>query len=105
MGGSKNKSPAQKEKSQKKSSDKKDDKKKKGKQPESGKAEISVIIDSANAEKYLKNAKAITAYDFARQVGVKISATNAYLLKQLKKGSIKKVGGYSGHYVYQFVTE
>ena len=104
MGGSKNISPAQKEKKQQRGSDTK-----KGKKDSKGdkneKAEISVILNEANAEKIIKNAKIITLYDFARQTGVKISTANEFLQKSLKNGTIKKIGGFSGHHVYQPVSE
>jgi len=104
MGGSKNISPAQKEKKQQRGSDTK-----KGKKDSKGdkneKAEISVILNEANAEKIIKNAKIITLYDFARQTGVKISTANEFLQKSLKNGAIKKIGGFSGHHVYQPVSE
>ena len=104
MGGSKNISPAQKEKKQQRGSDTK-----KGKKDSKGdkneKAEISVILNEANAEKIIKNAKIITLYDFARQTGVKISTANEFLQKSLKNGTIKKIGGFSGHHVYQPISE
>ena len=105
MGGSKNKSPAQKQKSQtdddsKKSGDKKG--KKKGKSEEgSSKAEITVIVNEDQAMKIIKNAKVITVQELARQLGVKISASNAFLKKLSKDGAIKKIGGFSGHHIYQ----
>ena len=104
MGGSKNISPAQKEKKQQRSSDTK-----KGKKDSKGdkneKAEISVILNETDAEKIIKNAKIITLYDFARQTGVKISTANEFLQKSLKNGTIKKIGGFSGHHVYQPISE
>ena len=104
MGGSKNISPAQKEKKQQRGSDTKKGKKdSKGNKNE--KAEISVILNEADAEKIIKNAKIITLYDFARQTGVKISTANEFLQKSLKNGTIKKIGGFSGHHVYQPISE
>lgn len=104
MGGSKNISPAQKEKKQQRSSDAKKGKKdSKGEKNE--KAEISVVLNEVDAEKIIKNAKIITLYDFARQTGVKISTANEFLQKSLKNGAIKKIGGFSGHHVYQPVSE
>ena len=108
MGGSKNKSPAQKEKSQSDGKDKKDGGKKgkKNAKGESGsaKAEITVMLTEEQASKYVKNAKVITAHDLSKHTGVKISAANVYLKQSLQKGSIKKVGGFSGHYIYQPVS-
>jgi small subunit ribosomal protein S25e len=106
MGGSKNKSPAQKEKSQK--DDKKSGDKKKGMKKDrtdgQAKNEISVIVNEEQAKKIIKSAKLITVHDFARQTGTKISAANAFLIKSMKNGDIKRVGGYSGHHVYQPVS-
>ena len=104
MGGSKNISPAQKEKKQQRGSDAKKDKKD-NKGDKNKKAEISVILNETDAEKIIKNAKIITLYDFARQTGVKISTANEFLQKSLKNGTIKKIGGFSGHHVYQPISE
>jgi small subunit ribosomal protein S25e len=105
MGGAKKKSPAQQEKSQtdestKKSGEKKRDKKK-GKEEGSSKAEISVIVNEEQAMKIIKSAKVLTVQELARQLGVKISASNAYLKKLLNDRKVKRVGGFSGHHIYQ----
>lgn len=103
MGGSKKKSPAQQEKSQK--DDKKSGDKKKGMKTDGqAKNEISVIVNEEQAKKIIKSAKLITVHDFARQTGTKISAANAFLIKSMKNGDIKRVGGYSGHHLYQPVS-
>ena len=108
MGGAKKKSPAQQEKSQKDESDKKTGSKKKGKKKDKSegesKKEITVVVDEAQAMKYIKSSKVITVQEFARQTGVKISAANAFLLKLMQKGEVKRVGGYSGHHIYQPVS-
>ncbi len=109
MGGSKNKSPAQKEKSQKEESGKKSGDKKKSKkgsksEGESKKAVISVIVNDENAMKFIKSAKVVTVQELSRQMGVKISAANAYLLKLMQNGSVKRIGGHSGHHIYQPVS-
>ncbi|MYB30852.1 MAG: MarR family transcriptional regulator, partial [Cenarchaeum sp. SB0663_bin_5] len=36
--------------------------------------------------------------------GVKTSAANKYLKDAVTKGTIKRVGGYSGHWLYQVVS-
>ena len=54
MGGSKNKSPAQKEKSQKKDTSKKS---KKAEKKDDSKTKTSVIIDEGKATKYINDAK------------------------------------------------
>jgi len=68
------------------------------------KAEITVALSDKEASKIIQNSKVITVHDLARQTGVKISAANVYLKEALQKGVIKKVGGYSGHYIYQPVS-
>jgi len=68
------------------------------------KAEITVMLNDKEASKIIQNSKVITVHDLARQTGVKISAANTYLKEALQKGVIRKVGGYSGHYIYQPVS-
>jgi len=107
MGGAKKQSPAQADKKQstddaKKSGTKSKKGKKEGKGEEkSAKAEIRVILTDEQAMKVFKGSKVITVQELARQTGVKISTANAYLKKSLLNGTVKKVGGHSGHHVYQ----
>ena len=103
MGGSKNNSPAQKEKLQQH----KDAEQKKGKKSKSddSKTVISVLIDESQALKYIKSAKVITTHDLARYTSVKVSTANSFLQKSLDKGIVKRIGGFSGHHVYQMVSE
>jgi len=88
-----------------KSAGSKDTKKKKDK-GEGGpkKAEIVVKVNEAQALKIIQNSKVVTVQDLARQTGVKISAANAFLKESTTKGIVKKVGGYSGHHLYQAVS-
>ena len=83
----------------------KDTKKKKDK-GEGGpkKAEITVMVNEQQALKIIQNSKVLTVQDLARQTGVKISAANAFLKESTNKGIIKRVGGYSGHHLYQSVS-
>ncbi len=83
----------------------KDSKKKKDK-GESGpkKAEITVMVNEQQAMKIIQNSKVITVQDLARQTGVKISAANAFLKNSAEKGTVKRIGGYSGHHLYQFAS-
>lgn len=110
MGGAKKQSPAQAEKKQSTEAAKKDGKKsKKGKKDDkdegrSPRAEIRVILTDEQAMKILKGSKVITVQDLARQTGVKVSTANAYLKKSLENGTVKRVGGYSGHHIYQPVS-
>ena len=100
MAGAKNQS------STNKSSGSKDSKKSKKDKVEGGikKAEITVMVNEEQAMKIIKNSKVVTVQDLARQTGVKISAANAFLKESTSKGTVKKVGGYSGHHLYQIVS-
>ena len=102
MGGSKNKSPAQKEKSQGKNTEQK--KSKKSEKSNATKITTSVIIDKSKATKYINAAKVITVQDLARLTEVKISEANSFLQKLLKEGTVKRIGGFSGHHLYKSVS-
>ena len=80
-------------------------KKDKGEGGGSPRVEITVTLSEGQAAKALKGARVITVQDLARQTGVKISAANAFLKNASEKGLVKKVGGYSGHHIYQPVSE
>ena len=96
--GTKNKPAAQKDKPQKESKSKSKKDKGEGGQP---KAEIVVSLKENDAAKFLKNTKVFTVQELARQTGVKVSAANKFLRESLQKGTVKRVGGYSGHHIYQ----
>ncbi len=101
MAGTKKVNPATQKKTS--PSGQKDSKKGKKDKGESGpkKAEVTVILNEQEATKIVQHAKVITVHDLARQTGVKVSAANVFLKDALKKGIIEKVGGFSGHYIYQ----
>ncbi|MFB5616270.1 MAG: MarR family transcriptional regulator [Nitrosopumilus sp.] len=101
MAGAKKTTTASKDKS----AGSKDTKKKKDK-GEGGpkKAEITVQVNEQQALKIIQNSKVVTVQDLARQTGVKISAANAFLKETTSKGIVKRVGGYSGHHLYQAVS-
>jgi len=102
MGGSKNKSPAQKEKKQKKDvEDKKTSKSAKGKHL----SVDTVKINESQAAKYIKNSKVVTAYGLSKEANVKISIANAYIQKSVQDGVLKRTSGFSGHRIYQPVSE
>ena len=102
MGGAKKKSPAQAEKSQTAEAAKKEGGSKKGeRKDQKSKTNISVIIDENQAMNFIKSSKVFTVQEVSRQTGVKISTANAFLLNLLKKGSVKRISGYSGHHIYQ----
>jgi len=102
MGGSKNKSPAQKEKSQKGDAETK--KSKKSEKSNTTKTKLSVIMDESKATKYINDAKVITVQDLARQTETKISVANSFLRKLLNDGAVERVGGFSGHHIYKSVS-
>ena len=84
----------------------KDSKKGKKDKVEGGvkKAEIIVAVNEQQAMKIIQNSKVVTVQDLARQTGVKISAANAFLKESAIKGTVKRVGGYSGHHLYQITS-
>jgi small subunit ribosomal protein S25e len=98
--GSKNKSVSSSEKSQGGK-----DKVKKDKKDHSEKKEVNVFINEDEASKIIKSSKVITIQDLAKQANVKISTANSFLKKALAQGIVKKVGGFSGHYIYQPVSQ
>ena len=98
--GNKNKSVSSSEKSQ---SGK--DKAKKDKKEHTEKKEVDVFINEEEASKIIKSSKVITIQDLARQTNVKISTANAFLKKSLEQGTVKKIGGFSGHYIYQPISQ
>tara|TARA_B100001750_G_C15091709_1_gene390939 strand:- start:141 stop:440 length:300 start_codon:yes stop_codon:yes gene_type:complete len=98
--GNKNKSVSSSEKSQ---SGK--DKAKKDKKEHTEKKEVDVFINEEEASKIVKSSKVITIQDLARQTNVKISTANAFLKKSLEQGTVKKIGGFSGHYIYQPISQ
>jgi len=102
MGGAKKPTAAKKDKP----ANAKDSKKGKKDKGEGGprKAEIVVLVNEQQAMKIIQNSKVITVQDLARQTGIKISAANAFLRESANKGTVKRVGGYSGHHLYQAVS-
>ena len=98
--GAKNKSVSSSEKSQGGK-----DKTKKEKKDTSEKKEVGVFINEDEASKIIKSSKVITIQDLARQANVKISTANAFLRKAVSEGTVKKAGGFSGHYIYQSVSQ
>jgi small subunit ribosomal protein S25e len=102
MGGAKKPTVAKKDKP----TGTKDSKKGKKDKGEGGpkKAEITVVINEQQAMKIIQNSKVVTVQDLARQTGVKISAANVFLRESANKGITKRVGGYSGHHLYQIVS-
>ena len=105
MGGTKKVTAAKQEKNQG-VKDAKDSKKSRKDKGEGGprKAEVTVMVNEKEAIKIIQSSKVVTCHDLARQTEVKISAANAFLIESTKKGLVKRVGGYSGHHIYQAVS-
>ena len=102
MGGAKKPTAAKKDKPAATKETKKSKKDKGDSGPK--KAEITVKVNEQQAMKIIQNSKVVTVQDLARQTGVKISAANAFLKDSAIKGIVKRVGGYSGHHLYQAVS-
>jgi len=64
----------------------------------------SVIIEDINDISILKGMKAITVQSISKVLGVKISIANNYIRNLESKGTVKFIGGYSGHKVYTLNT-
>ena len=102
MGGSKNKSPAQKEKTQKNDTAEK----KTSKSSKEKRVNVDTVnINESQAAKYIKNSKVVTAYGLAKDANVKISIANAYIQKSVQDGILKRTSGFSGHHIYQPVSK
>jgi small subunit ribosomal protein S25e len=70
-------------------------------QIKSQKHKSSVVIDDINDVSILRGMKAITVQSISKLLGVKISIANN--IRNLEsKGTVKFIGGYSGHKVYSF---
>lgn len=105
MGGTKKKPLAQAEKSQTKQDEQK-------KPEKSGKAEKSTQqqklqaltipkMDDNQIAKVFGGMKAITVYRAARALNVNASVASSFLKSLEAKNAIRRVGGYSGHYIWQ----
>jgi small subunit ribosomal protein S25e len=71
-------------------------------QIKSQKHKSSVVIDDINDVSILRGMKAITVQSISKLLGVKISIANNYIRNLESKGTVKFIGGYSGHKVYSF---
>ena len=68
------------------------------------KTTIPVKMPDKQALRIIQTSKVITAHDLAKQTGVRISTTNAFLKRLLAEGTIKEVSRRSGHCIYQPAT-
>jgi small subunit ribosomal protein S25e len=102
MGGAKKKAIGSQEKTTK-DSPAADDKTKKGekKGPIKQKQKTLIAIEESQGLKTIKSMKPITSQSLARSMGVKISIANSFLRSLESKGTLKSIGGYSGHRIYE----
>ena len=73
-------------------------------------AKVDATVETALASKYeVKGYPTLkwfingTEYDF--KGGRDFDTMNAFLKKALEQGTVKKVGGFSGHYIYQPISQ
>ena len=109
MGGTKKKTLASMEKSQDDNAtsaaggdDKGKKKTEKAKMPSSGK-KVDVLPPRMNDQELLKTLaplKAITIYAASRSLSVNAAVARSVLASLETKGLVKRVGGYSGHYIW-----
>lgn len=64
------------------------------------KALIMPKLDDKQLVKTFASIKAITVYSASRILGLNASTANTYLRSLEARSAIRKVGGYSGRYVY-----
>jgi small subunit ribosomal protein S25e len=62
-------------------------------------------IDDLEASKIFGPMKAITAYSTAKALGINVSMASTLIKNLENRGILEKVGGYSGHYVYQYLSK
>ena len=65
------------------------------------KQKLSVLIEESQGIKSIGSMKSITIHNLARTLGVKISVANSFIKNLENRKIVKYVGGYSGHKVYQ----
>ncbi len=64
---------------------------------------VDVLMPRANDQELMKtlgSLKAITIYAAARSLSVNASVARSVLASLEQKGMVKRVGGYSGHYIW-----
>lgn len=108
MGGTKKKPISQAEKAQAvsaKKAEKKGSRESKLSQIQSrGQALLVPRLDDKMAAKIFGPLKAVTIYSAARAMGVSPSVATSVLRSLESKAILRKIGGYSGHYVYSLAT-
>jgi small subunit ribosomal protein S25e len=80
-------------------------KKEDSKKSSGSKQKLSVAIEEAAGRRAMQNMKSITVQALARNLGVKISVANSFIRNMEARGTVKLVGGYSGHRIYQPIVQ
>jgi len=62
-------------------------------------------LDDSEASKIFGPMKAITTYSTAKALGINVSNASTLIKNLENRGLLEKVGGYSGHYVYQYLSK
>ncbi|NOJ28869.1 MAG: 30S ribosomal protein S25 [Nitrososphaeraceae archaeon] len=100
MGGLKKKTMSSSDKNSSQASDGKPQKKEEKSSKPLQKTKVSVLIDENSGLKTLQGMKSITIQNIAKIMGIKISVANSFIKSLESKGTVKLVGGYSGHRIY-----
>ncbi len=79
--------------------------KEKSKAEKQQKVKITVLLDEKQGLRVLSGLKAITPQALAKNLGVKISVANSFIRSLESQGSVRCVGGYSGHRVYELLQK
>ncbi|HEX9677742.1 hypothetical protein [Nitrososphaera sp.] len=66
---------------------------------------LAVVIEEPVGMKAIAGMRAITIQSVAKVANVKISVANSFIKSLEARGLVKKVGGYSGHRVYEKVKQ
>lgn len=69
------------------------------------KAKLAVVLEEPAGMKAISGMKSITIQSVAKTASVKISVANEFVKSLEAKGLVKKVGGYSGHRIYEKVKQ
>jgi len=105
LGGAKKRTLAQAEKTQSTAAAK-TERKKEDKVPQGTRRHLPFLtlrMNENEAREALGSMKAITVYGVSRVTGVNASVASSLLDSLVAKHIVRKVGGYSGHWVYAFV--
>jgi small subunit ribosomal protein S25e len=109
MGGTKKKTLAGMEKEQSRRDEEEEKKKKESKTKAKGRQggaqpHLTFTLKEEETLESLKGMKAVTVYGAAKALNVRASVASMALKALETKGRLKRVGGFSGHYVYSLLA-